>query len=162
METLMNVRFAYPSDLEFIYNSLVKLFIEAQVVERFSQTKASLSKMLFSTQPAAEILIGEMEHTPVGFVLFSMTNRNFPLFYGPGLYMHDLYVKEPYRRMGMATKLINQLKNIAKERSCTRIDWVLLTNNKLGQIFYNSIESAKPVEYIQYMRINCEEITGAN
>ena len=159
MKALMNIRFACPNDLDFIYNSLVELFTEAQVIERFSQTKISLFQRLFSIQPAAEVLIGEIKKESVGFALFSMTNRNFPLFYGPGLYLHDLYVNEHYRRMGIATELISQLKKIAKERSCTRIDWVLLTNNKLGQNFYKKIESAKAVDYIQYMRMNCEETT---
>lgn len=157
----MNTRFARLNDLNFIYDSLVELFTEAQVIERFSQTKASLSQMLFSTQPAAEVLIGEFKNEPAGFALFSMTNRNFLLFDGPGLYLHDLYVKKHHRRRGIATGLINQLNKLAKERSCTRIDWVLLKNNELGQNFYKSIESAKPVEYIQYMRIDCEETVDA-
>ena len=145
--------------MDFIYNSLIELFTEQQVIERFSQTKASLSQILFSIQPSAEVLISEVEHTPVGFALFSMTNRNFLLFNGPGLYLHDLYVNKQYRRMRIATMLIKRLEELAKERSCTRIDWVLLTNNKLGQNFYASMESAKPVDYIQYMRINCETVS---
>ncbi|KTD43127.1 GNAT family N-acetyltransferase [Legionella parisiensis] len=156
METI-NVRFANPHDLDFIYNSLVDLFTEAQVIERFSQTKSSLLQILFTTSPGAEVLIAEIENLSVGFALFSMTNRNFPLFDGPGLYLHDLYVKEKYRRRGVATQLVNQLIELAKERSCTRIDWVLLTNNALGQNFYASIDSARPVSYIQYMRINCND-----
>ena len=151
----INIRFANPNDLDFIYESLVELFTEAHVIERFSQTKHSLSQVLFSPYPGAEALIGEVKNVPTGFALFSMTNRNFPLFDGPGLYLHDLYVKEQYRRMGVATELVSKLKKLAKERSCTRIDWVLLTNNKLGKIFYASIDSAQPVDYVQYMRINC-------
>ncbi len=155
METL-NIRFACPDDLNFIYNSLIELFTEGQVIQRFSQTKESLAQILFSMQPEAEVLISEVEHTPAGFALFSMTNRNFPLFNGPGLYLHDLYVNKQYRRMGIATGLIKKLKELAKERACSRIDWVLLTNNTLGQNFYTSIESAKPVDYIKYMRISCD------
>jgi ribosomal protein S18 acetylase RimI-like enzyme len=65
-------------------------------------------------------------------------------------------VNKQYRRMGIATGLIKKLEELAKERACSRIDWVLLTNNTLGQHFYTSIASAKPVDYIQYMRINCD------
>ncbi|KTD18535.1 N-acetyltransferase ats1 [Legionella lansingensis] len=153
----INIRLACPNDLDFIYNSLIELFTEGQVIERFSQNRTSLSQILFSSQPGAEVLISEIENIPTGFALFSMTNRNFPLFDGPGLYLHDLYVKRQYRRMGIGTKLVNQLKKIAKDRSCTRIDWVLLKNNTLGKDFYASIDAAKPVGYIEYMRINCTD-----
>lgn len=97
----INVCFANPHNMDFIYNSLVELFTEAHVIKRFSQTKRSLLQILFSTHPGAEVLIAEIQNLSVGFALFSMTNRNFPLFDGPGLYLHDLYVKEHYRRKGI-------------------------------------------------------------
>lgn len=159
MESLISTRFANLEDLDFIYDALVELFTEACVIERFSQTKTSLSHILFSPQPAAEVLIAEIKHESAGFALFSMTNRNFPLFDAPGIYLHDLYVKKPFRRKGIATELINQLNTIAKIRQCTRIDWVLLKNNEAGHNFYKSIESAKPVEYIQYMRMEWKEVS---
>lgn len=151
----INIRFACSDDLDFIYNSLITLFTEQHVIDRFSQTKESLSQQLFSNFPTVETLMAELDKLPVGFALFSTTNRNFLLFDGPGLYLHDLYVEKQYRRKGVATALFNQLRTIAEERSYTRIDWVLLKNNELGQNFYTSIESAKPVDYINYMRINC-------
>lgn len=155
MKKAVTIRFASFEDLNFIYDSLVELFTEQQVLERFTQTKETLFRHLFLEQAIAEVLIAEINNVPVGFAIFSMTERNFLLFNGPGLYLHDLFVKEQYRRIKIATKLLNRLKELAKERSCSRIDWVLLTKNELGRNFYSSIETAKPVDYIQYMRINC-------
>lgn len=80
MKPSLNIRFACPDDLDFIYDSLVELFTEAHVIERFSQSKASLSQVLFSIQPSAEVLIGEIKQTPAGFALFSMTNRSIPTY----------------------------------------------------------------------------------
>lgn len=155
METALttHIRFAILDDLDFIYNSLIVLFTEQGVIKRFSQSKASLSKALFGDQSIAELIIIEVDKHPAGFALFSMTNRNFLLFEDPGLYLHDLYVQKQHRRMGLATKLIEQLKAIARERSCNRIDWVLLNNNQLGGNFYASMDEAKSVDYIKYMRI---------
>lgn len=155
MENNITIRFAFSKDLNFIYDSLVELFTEQNVLERFSQTKETLSENLFSAQPIAEVLIAEINNVPIGFAIFSMTNRNFLLFSGPGLYLHDLFVKEAHRRVGIGKKLLNRLKELAEERSCTRIDWVLLTKNDLGRNFYSNIPEAKPVDYIQYMRMNC-------
>ncbi|HHF7344088.1 GNAT family N-acetyltransferase [Legionella feeleii] len=158
MREPVKVRFATPQDIDFIYDSLVELVKESRLEKRFSQTKNSLFRMIFLNDSAVEVLIGQAGNNPVGLALFSMTNRNFMLFNGPGIYLHDLFVNERYRRMGIATALINQLKKIARERQCSRIDWVLLTDNKEGKEFYKSLQCAEPVEYIQYMRINHDEL----
>lgn len=158
MREPVKVRFATPQDIDFIYDSLVKLVKEACLEKRFSQTKNSLFRMLFLNDSAVEVLIGQARNTPAGLALFSMTNRNFMLFNGPGIYLHDLFVDERYRRMGIASALINQLKKLAKERQCSRIDWVLLTDNKPGKEFYKSMQGAESVEYIQYMRIDHNEL----
>ncbi len=137
------IRFASSEDLDFLYNSLVELFTEQHVLGRFSQTKETLFQNLFSAQPIVEALIAELDNVPIGFAIFSMANRNFLLFNGPGLYLHDLFVKEQCRCLGIATKLLNRLNELAKERSCTRIDWVLLTNNDLGRKFLFKCRDSK-------------------
>lgn len=156
MTAAISIRFAEPKDLDFIYTSFVELFTEANVLERFSQTKDSLSQALFSRQPFAEVLIGEINKRPISLALFSMTNRNFTLFNGPGLFLHDLYVQKEHRRKGVGTKLIHELNKIAQTRAYCRIDFVLLKNNELGHHFFKVMQNAKPVEYIQYMRINID------
>jgi ribosomal protein S18 acetylase RimI-like enzyme len=88
-----------------------------------------------------------------GLVLFSPTNRNFDVFERPGLYIHSLYVLKQFRRQGIAKKLIDKIKEIAKKENYGRIDWVTLKSNNVGAQFYQTIDDVKVVDYIDYMRI---------
>ena len=146
-----NYRMADITDIDFIYQSLREMVIEENILERFSQTKESLSKALFSTAKFAEALLAD--HNPAGLCLFSLTNRNFTLFNGPGLYIHDLYVNKNHRRHGIATGLMQRIHEIAKQRGCDRIDAVVLKNNSNGNHFYQSFDQAKEVDYIRYVRV---------
>ena len=146
-------RLATSNDLDFIYQSLKDYVKEGGVAHRFKHTQDSLKAALFSQHPIAEVLIAEQNGQPVGFALFSNTQRNFPLFNGPGLYLHDFYVLPDYRHQGIGTEFFNQIRNIAKERKCDRLDWVVLKDNDAGKEFYKTIPDAQEVDYIHYMRV---------
>lgn len=153
----INCRFALKSDMDFIYQSLVDMAKEANVSERFHLTQNELEAVLFGERKLAEILIAGMNQTKVGLVTFSETNRNFTLFKKPGIYVHDLYVLPLYRNQKVATHLVNELKNIAKQRDYGRIDGVVLKSNLLGQQVFANMPGVLPVGYIQYMRVNLSE-----
>ena len=108
--------------------------------------------MLFHHQ-VAEIFIAYDKETPVGFVILSLTHRNFTLFAKPGLYIHDIYVTPEARHRGVGRKLIHFVKKTAQERNLGRIDFLVLKENSAGIEFYKSMPEIKEVEYIQYMRI---------
>lgn len=46
----INVRFANPHDLDFIYNSLVELFTEAHVIKRFSVNRTRQRALLYTNR----------------------------------------------------------------------------------------------------------------
>ena len=153
MKNNIRYRFADVQDLDAIYQYLLSMAQEQGVAERFSQTKDSLSKALFSNNPLAIVLIAEMDGAIAGFCLYSTTHRNFTLFEGPGLYIHDLYVVPQFRRKNIATGLLNEIEKIARQQSFSRIDWVVLKENQGAIAFYDTVKNATLVDYIRYMRI---------
>lgn len=146
------VRSAKENDIDFVYQSLMDMLVEERMVERFSQTKETLKNALFSQNRFAEAVIAEFDDFSVGLCLFSNTNRNFNLFTGPGIYVHDIYVHPDYRRMNIATTLAKNIIKIAKDRNCDRIDGVIIKSNVQGQQFYKSLSEVKVVDYIDYVR----------
>lgn len=124
-------------------------------MHRFSQTPQSLEKCIFHDQQA-ETLVACQDSQPLGLVMFSMTHRNFTLFQKPGMYLHDLYVLPAFRRQGVARKLIDYLKALAKERQFGRINFVVLKDNTPALHLYQSFPDIKEVDYVQTMRINLE------
>lgn len=87
-------------------------------------------------------MIVEADSKPVGLVLFL---HNFSTFIGkPGIYIEDLYIKEEFRGMGIGRNIFEYLSNLAKERNCGRIDWVVLDWNPARK-FYEKM-GAVPVD----------------
>lgn len=146
-------RAAIENDTNDIYSAMQAMAVEQKEDHRFSLTREKLFEALFSPNAFAEVILARKEDKFAGLVLFSPTNRNFDLFEGPGLYIHEIYVPTEYRRKGIGSKLMATLQKIAEERKCCRIDWVKFKKNSIGAHFYRSIEGAQEVDYIDYMRI---------
>jgi ribosomal protein S18 acetylase RimI-like enzyme len=151
--TKVAFRMAEPSDVVFIYQSLSAMVVEENIAERFTLTENSLAEALFSGMPIAEVLLAIADGQIAGLVLFSTTNRNFDLFASPGIYLHDVYVTQPYRRQGVGTQLMQKMKEIAQARKYSRVDWLVLKDNQQGCDFYQKVAEAQEVNSINYWRI---------
>lgn len=147
-------RMATPDDLAFIYHALKSMATEEGIVHRFSQTQESLNKAVFSHKRFAEVLIAEVNGNKAAICLFSMTKRNFHLFDHSGIFVHDLYVDVNNRKIGLATGLIKELRKIATQRNCDRIEGIVLNDNTTATNFSNSIADAKVVDYMKIVRIS--------
>lgn len=152
--TVINCRFAHDGDIDFIYECLLNLFDEQGEVDKFSQTRATLTEALFSDKSFAECIIAEVDSVAAGILLFSVTNHNFTAFPTPGAFVHDIYVFHEFRRKGVARELGDYLKTIAQMRRYSRIDGIILKNNQSALAFYQNINDLSVLDYIYYMRLN--------
>ena len=152
-ENEIGIKMAVPKDIDFIYETMEKLAVEQGFTDRFTLTSEKLKHALFGSKAFAEVLIATVNQERAAFLMFSMTNRNFDVFKGPGIYVHDLYVIDSFRRHKVATKLAGAIKKIAVERHCDRIDFVVLKKNQRALDFYKEIPDVKEVDYIHYMRM---------
>ena len=81
--------------------------------------------------------MAEWNGEPAGFALFF---TNFSTFLAkPGLYLEDLYVREPFRRQGIGKALITTLARIAIDRDYGRFEWSVLDWNSPAIAFYRSL-----------------------
>ena len=142
---------ARAEDIEVIYQLLKNIVFETDLSHRFSQTKDSLFQALFSDSSFAETIVAEFNGSIVAICLFSLTNHNFYLFDGHGLFIHNLSVNKDYRRLGIATRLMQEIRKIAEERKCDRIEGVVLKNNEKAISLCQTL-GIHPVEYIHYVR----------
>ncbi|MBV2209846.1 MAG: GNAT family N-acetyltransferase [Thermomonas sp.] len=118
-----------------------QLITELADYERLSHaavaTDEDLRTQLFGPQPAAEVLIGEVDGTPAGFALFF---HNFSTFLGKrGLYLEDLFVRTAFRGSGLGKHLMAALARIAVARDCGRFEWSVLDWNAPAITFYRKI-----------------------
>lgn len=100
-------------------------------------TPALLEEHLFGEQPAAEVVIAEVDDVPAGFALFF---RSFSTFLGqPGLYLEDLFVLPDYRGLGLGRRLMVHLAQLAVARGYGRFEWSVLDWNEPAIRLYRSL-----------------------
>ena len=119
------VRLANEDNIDFIYDTLRADLDEQGVLYRFKYTKEAFKEAIFGKYPIAHFLTLLMDDQHAGFANFSLDNRNFTANFLPNLYLNDLYICKAHRRTGGATFLFNKLKEIAKEKGCGRIEWLV-------------------------------------
>ncbi|HEY7322329.1 MAG TPA: GNAT family N-acetyltransferase [Candidatus Binatia bacterium] len=133
----LQIKSATESDVPVILSFIKKLARYERLSHEVVATEESLRETLFGSRQTAEVAIGYLETTPVGFVLFF---HNYSTFLGkPGLYIEDLYVDEAYRRRGYGRALLLYVARLAKERGCGRLEWSVLDWNQPAIDFYKKL-----------------------
>ncbi len=134
---LLSIRPATAEDVPLIAQLIRELAEYERLADAAIATEDGLRGQLFGAQPAAEVLIGEVDGTPAGFALFF---HNFSTFLGKrGLYLEDLFVRPAFRGSGLGKHLMAALARIAVQRDCGRFEWSVLDWNEPAIGFYRRI-----------------------
>ena len=140
---LLSIRPATADDVPLIRQLIGELAEYERLADAAVATDDELRAQLFGAQPAAEVLIGEVDGEAAGFALFF---HNFSTFLGKrGLYLEDLFVRPAFRGSGLGRHLMASLARIAVQRDCGRFEWSVLDWNEPALEFYRSI-GARPME----------------
>src|SRR6478736_1263716 len=108
-------------------------------------TEKGLHEVLFGAEPAAKVVIAFENTEPVGFAVYFF---NFSTWLGrPGLYLEDLFVRPEMRGKGYGRALLVRLAQIARERSCGRMEWAVLDWNEPAIQFYRKLGAAPMDEW---------------
>ena len=133
----LSIRAAAPADLPLIASLIRELAEYEKLLHAVRFDEAVLGKSLFGPEPAAEVLIGELDGKPQGFALFF---QNFSTFEGlPGIYLEDLFVRPVARGQGLGKALISAVAALAVERGCARFEWAVLDWNAPSIAFYQAL-----------------------
>ncbi len=147
----ISLRFAEEKDIPVIFSLIKELAVYEKLSDKVTVTEEILKENLFGKRKYAEVIIAELDGKPVGQALFF---HNFSTFMGkPGIYLEDLYVKPGYRGKGIGKALLNKLIEVAKERNCGRVEWVVLDWNKPAIDFYKKLGAKEMSGWLVY-RLN--------
>ena len=106
-----------------------------------------LQEILDHQKPCHVILARrDSDNRILGYLLYS---ENYGAN-GHELYMEDLAVDRNIRRQGVGQKLLNHLIELAHERDCDAISWVVTANNTNAKSFYTGKFGAKRKPYQGY------------
>ena len=91
----------------------------------------------FGPSPRFELLVGERDGATVGYALFFETYSSF--LARPTLYLEDLFVHPDHRKCGLGLALFRAVATDAVRRECGRMEWAVLTWNRLAIDFYERL-----------------------
>lgn len=151
----VTIRPCRPDDAE----TLVALIRELAVYEKLEQfaraTPEALRAHLFGPKPSAESILAEVNGAAVGFALYFST---FSTFRGEaGLYLEDIFVREPHRGRGIGKALLAAVARVAVARKCGRLEWSVLDWNAPAIGFYRGL-GARPMDDWTVYRIDEEPL----
>jgi GNAT superfamily N-acetyltransferase len=151
LETFFKIKEAEFSDVLLIQQLITELAEYEKLLPQMVATTELLQMHLFGSSPIAHVFLAYENETPIGFALYFY---NFSTFVGkPGIYLEDLYVREPYRGRGYGKALLEKLIKKAKEKDCGRIEWSVLNWNKPAIDFYKKM-GAQPMEEWTTFRVS--------
>ncbi|CAB4830776.1 unannotated protein [freshwater metagenome] len=141
------VRDAQPGDVEAIWNLTRELAVFEHLEDQFVATVDDFHKELFGEDPAAKVIIAEIDGKLAGTALYF---RTFSTFLGrSGIWLEDLFIHEEYRRHGVATKLMEELKR----RSPGRLEWMVLDWNEDAIALYDHLGATQFTDAWTHYRI---------
>ena len=149
------IRSAAADDTALILSFIRELADYEHMLDEVVATEALLQEWLFEKQKA-EVIIGELDGTPVAFALFF---HNFSTFLGrAGIYLEDLFVNPACRGRGFGRAMLRELARIALARGCGRLEWWCLDWNESSIAFYKSL-GAQPMSDWTVYRITGDTLT---
>lgn len=142
-----SIRFATEADVSVILGFIKELATYENLMDQVVATEEKLIESLFRRK-AAEVVIGEYNHEPVGFALFF---NNYSTFLGQaGIYLEDLYVKSEMRGKGFGQNFLSYLGKLAVKRGCGRLEWSCLDWNESSINFYKKLGAKAMDEWTVY------------
>lgn len=120
---VVRVRDAEPADAP-VLEELISEMARHHGVE----VNASEDRLLadgFGERPRFHGLIAEVDHEAAGYAIYFDC---YSSFYGGGIFLDDLFVRDPYRGTGVGRMLLSRLAKTAEKRNCIGImlnvlDW---------------------------------------
>jgi GNAT superfamily N-acetyltransferase len=143
----ITIRDAASSDAPTIVRLVRELAAFERLADQVRITEADVLRDGFGERRHFECLLVEVEGTAAGFVLFFYT---YSTFEGrPGIYVEDLYLAQPARRLGIGRRLLARLAQIAIERDCRRLDLSVLHWNP-ARGFYDRLGFRQRADWLPY------------
>ncbi len=155
---MVHVRPLAPADVPALLALIMALAEYEHLPPPDAAARERLARDALATPPRFHTLLGELDGRPVGYALYFETYSTF--LARPTLYLEDLFVLPQERRHGVGTALFRACAREAVRRGCGRIEWQVLTWNRLALDFYARF-AAEPLDDWRPFRLTGEALRRA-
>lgn len=131
------LRKATATDVDVIVELVRELALFEREPEEVSATRDDFLRDGFSERPRFEVLLAEHDGHVAGFAFYFF---KYSTWKGrPTLHLEDLFVRERFRKSGVATALMTELAREAVRTSSARFEWQVLDWNEGAIGFYEKL-----------------------
>ncbi len=155
---MVHVRPLAPADVPALLALITALAEYEHLPPPDAAARERLARDALATPPRFHTLLGELDGRPVGYALYFETYSTF--LARPTLYLEDLFVLPEARRHGVGTALFRACAREAVRRGCGRLEWQVLTWNRLALDFYARF-AAEPLDDWRPFRLTGEALRRA-
>lgn len=141
----INLRKLIASDRE-AWQGLYHSYLDFYETEPTDEGTAALWKRLFSERPEIEAFVADVGGKVVGFVHYHFQASTWtPSSY---CYLEDLFVAQESRGKGVATALIEGVRQAALAKDSTELFWITRAGNATARRLYDRL--ANETDYVRY------------
>jgi GNAT superfamily N-acetyltransferase len=142
----LKIRGAEREDVSLILSFVRELAEYERAPDAVRATEGGLLRDGFGANPRFRCLIAEWNGEPAGFALFFY---NYSTWEGrAGIYLEDLFVRPPFRKLGIGRALFAYLSRLVVEEDLGRLVWQVLDWNQPAIDFYKSLGAERSAEWL--------------
>lgn len=131
------IRKACPNDINAIIGLCGLHASYEQASYEATNKEAKLSKILFDENPKLQCLVVEIETQVMGYATFEKQYSTWEAdFY---VHLDCLFLKEPYRSLGIGENLVKKITGYAKEINAHHLEWQTPIFNHRAVKFYHKM-----------------------
>jgi GNAT superfamily N-acetyltransferase len=143
-----NIRRAKPEDAIAITAMIYALAEFERAPNQCTVTETQISTALFGSSPTVQAHVAEVNGEVAAMALWFL---NFSTWDGvAGIYVEDLFVRQGFRRRGLARALLAALAAECVDNSYTRLSWAVLNWNSDAIALYDRIGAQPQREWTTY------------
>ena len=151
------IRRGRPGDETEIVAMIRELAEFERAAEECTVTESQISTALFGENPPAFCHIAEVDGKAAAIALWF---RNFSTWDGvAGIYLEDLFVREAFRRRGLARRMLATLARECADNGYSRLSWAVLDWNVNAIGLYDAVGGRQMSEWITY-RVSGPELSA--
>ena len=133
---MLRIRPATMSDAALLRTMIRELAEFERELELVTIGEQELKRDGFGENPRFRALIAEWDDQPAGYALFF---GYYSTWSGRGLFLEDLFVREPFRGRAIGRSLLAAVARIAVEEHCYGIHWEVLDWNQRATELYKAL-----------------------
>lgn len=142
------IRRATPADATDIAEMIHALAKFENAADQCTVTETHVGAALFGSTPIAHAHVAEVDGVVAAMALWFV---NFSTWDGAGgIYLEDLFVRNDFRRRGLARRLLARLARECVDSGYTRLSWAVLNWNVDAIALYDGVGARPQNEWTTY------------